>query len=88
MTEPVMSRWTDEELRELVTLWPTKSAPQIAERLHRQHAAICRKAMLLGLLSPDLPKHFYVNLRKPRPRLRPKPGIMAKPLPPVDDSAF
>ena len=83
-----MSRWTDEELRELVTLWPTNSAPQIAERLHRQHAAICRKAMLLGLLSPDLPKHFYVNLRKPRPRLRPKPGIMAKPLPPVEDNAF
>ena len=53
-----MSRWTDEELRELVTLWPTNSAPQIAERLHRQHAAICRKAMLLGLLSPYLSKHF------------------------------
>ena len=46
--------------------------------------------MLLGLLSPDLPKHFYINLRKPRPRLRlrPKPEIMAKPLPPVDDNAF
>ena len=53
-----MSRWTDEELRELVTLWPTNSALQIAERLHRQHAAICRKAMLLGLLSPDLPQTF------------------------------
>jgi len=53
-----MSRWTDEELRELVTLWPTNSAPQIAERLHRQHAAIQRKAMLLGLLSPYLSKHF------------------------------
>ena len=72
-----MSRWTDEELRELVTLWPTKSAPQIAERLHRQHAAICRKAMLLGLLSPYLSKHFYVNLRKPRSRLRPKHGQAA-----------
>ena len=30
-----MSRWTDEELRELVTLWPTHSASQIAKRLHR-----------------------------------------------------
>jgi len=39
-------------------------------------------------LSPDLPKHFYVNLRKPRPKLRPKSGIMAKPMPPVDDNAF
>ena len=81
-----MSRWTDEELRELVTLWPTNSAPQIAERLHRQHSAIRRKAMLLGLL-PDLPKHFCVNLRKPRPRLRPKTRIMAKP-PPVGDNPF
>jgi len=88
MTGAAMSRWTDEELRELVTLWPTNSAPQIAERLHRQPAAIRRKAMLLGLLSPDLPKHFYVNLRKPRPTLRPKTRIMAKPLPPVDDNAF
>jgi len=45
--------------------------------------------MLLGLLSPDLPKHFYVNLRKPRPRLRlrPKTRIMAKP-PPVGDNPF
>ena len=49
MTGAAMSRWTDEELRELVTLWPTNSAPQIAERLHRQPAAIRRKAMLLGL---------------------------------------
>ena len=73
-----MSRWTDEVLRELVTLWPTNSAPQIAERLHRQHAAICRKAMLLGLLSPDLPKHFYVNLRKP-PAEAEAERIMAKP---------
>ena len=28
-----MSRWTDEELRELVTLWPTNSASEIANRL-------------------------------------------------------
>ena len=78
-----MSRWTNEEIRELVTLWPTNTASQIAKQLHRQRAAIRRKAMLLGLLSPDLPKHFYVNLRKPRPRLRPKPRIMAKPPPPA-----
>ena len=66
-----MSRWTDEELRELITLWPTNSASQIAKRLHRQRAAISRKAMLLrqeGLLSPDLPRHFEVNPEKqPRP---------------------
>ena len=59
-----MSRWTDEDLRELITLWPTNSASQIAKLLYRQRAAISRKAMLLrqeGLLSPDLPKHFEVN---------------------------
>ena len=33
--------------------------------------------MLLGLLSPYLSKHFYVNLRKPRSRLRPKHGQAA-----------
>jgi hypothetical protein len=53
-----MSRWTDEELRELVTLWLTNSAPQIAERLHRQHAAICRKAMRPGLCRPIFPNIF------------------------------
>ena len=48
-----MSRWTDEELRELVTLWPTNSASQIAKQLHRRPSAICRKAERLcqeGLL--------------------------------------
>ena len=39
-----MSRWTAEELRELVTLWPMSTATQIAYRLHRPRAAICGKA--------------------------------------------
>ena len=59
-----MSRWTDEELRELVTLWPTHSASQIAKRLHRLRSAIRGKAVRLrqeGLLPPNLPKHFDVN---------------------------
>jgi hypothetical protein len=30
-----MSRWTDEELRELITLWPTHSVSQIVKRLDR-----------------------------------------------------
>lgn len=82
-------RWTDDELRELVALWPTNSAKQIAKRLHRQRTAIRRKAMRLrreGLLPPNLPKHFDVNPPK-RPRPRPKPRIMAKlpPPPPLDD---
>ena len=86
LTEAAMSRWTDEELRELVTLWPTNSASQIAKQLHRLRSAIRTKAMRLrqaGLLPPNLPKHFDVNARsKPRPRIR------AKPRPPVDDNPF
>ena len=82
-----MSRWTDEELRELVTLWPTNSASQIAKRLHRLRSAIRGKAVRLrqeGLLPPNLPKHFDVN---PPKRPRPKPRIMAEAPPPsVDDS--
>ena len=85
-----MSRWTDEELRELVTLWPTNSASQIAKQLHRLRSAIRTKAMRLrqaGLLPPNLRKHFDVNPPK-RPRSKPRPRIRAKPLPPVDDNPF
>jgi hypothetical protein len=75
-----MSRWTDEELRELVTLWPTHSASEIAKRLHRLRSAVRGKAVRLrqeGLLPPNLPKHFDVNPPK-RPRPIPKPRIMAE----------
>jgi hypothetical protein len=57
-----MNTWTDEETSELVTLWPTHSAMQIAIRMHRPHAAICAKANRLrrkGLL-PGGEKHFDV----------------------------
>jgi hypothetical protein len=70
-----MSRWTDEELRQLVTLWPTNSASEIAKRLHRLRSAVRGKAVRLrqeGLLPPNLPKHFDVNPPK-RPRPGPKP---------------
>ena len=40
---PAMSRWTDEELRELVTLWPTNSVSQIAKQLHRRRSAILKE---------------------------------------------
>ncbi len=59
-----MSRWTDEELRELVTLWPTNSASQIAKRLRRQRSAIRSKAERLrqeGLLPHNPPQHFDAN---------------------------
>ena len=72
-----MSRWTDEELRELVTLWPTNSASQIAKRLHRQRSAIRSKAERLrqeGLLAHNPPQHFDVNPPKRRPRAETRHG--------------
>src|SRR4029077_11448518 len=47
--EVVMSRWTDEELRELTTLWPTHSVSQLVEQLHRPRWAIRSKAKRLRL---------------------------------------
>ena len=44
-----MSRWTDEELRELFTLWPTHSVSEPVERLHRPRWAIRSKAQRLRL---------------------------------------
>jgi hypothetical protein len=65
-----MTRWTDDELRELVTLWPTNSALQIAKQLHRRPSAICRKAERLcqeGLLPHNPAQDFDVNPPKRRP---------------------
>ena len=55
-----MSRWTDEELRELVALWPMSTAAQIAYRLRRPRAAVCGKVQRLlreGLLEGKNAKH-------------------------------
>jgi hypothetical protein len=68
-----MSRWTDEELRELVALWPTNSASQIAKRLHRQRSAIRSKAEQLrreGLLPHNPPQRFDDD--PPKRRARPE----------------
>ena len=64
-----MSRWTDEELRVLIALWPTHSVLQIANRLDRQHSAIRSKAERLRLdgLPPHHPEHLDANLPKRRP---------------------
>jgi hypothetical protein len=66
-----MSRWTDEELRELIALWPTNSLSQIAKRLHRPLWAIRSKAKRLRLdgLRPHNPdfEHFDVGPPKRRP---------------------
>ncbi len=81
-----MNTWTDEETRELVTLWPTHSAMQIAIRMHRPRAAICAKANRLhrkGLL-PDGEKHFDLMhpLHGRPPQILPLPP---PPPPPPDD---
>jgi len=79
-----MSTWTDDETRELVTLWPKASAAQIARRLHRPRAAVSGKVKRLraeGLL-PDTggAKHFEINPRTPMPRtVRPPQLIMPPP---------
>ncbi len=61
-----MSRWTDEELHELITLWPTHSVSQIVKRLHRPRWAIRSKAKRLCLdgLPPHSPEHFHVDAPK------------------------
>ena len=64
-----MPRWTDEELRELISLWPTHS--QIVKRLHRPRWAIRSKAKRLRLdgaqpLNPEYDEHVGVNQPKRR----------------------
>src|SRR6476659_9762468 len=70
MTEAVMSRWTDEELRELINLWPTHSVSQIVKRLHRPRWAIRSKAKRLRLegLSPHNPSEDVEAMNPPKRR--------------------
>ena len=82
-----MSRWTDEELRELVALWPTSTAAQIAYRLRRPRAAVCGKVQRLlreGLLEGKNAKH--PDPQKRRTRARPPRTRIMLPPPQVDDS--
>ena len=44
-----MSRWTDEDLQELATLWPTHSVSELVDKLHRPRGAIRSKAKRLRL---------------------------------------
>lgn len=87
MTEAAMSRWTDEELRELVALWPKSTAAQIAYRLRRPRAAVCGKVQRLlreGLLEGKNAKH--PDPQKRRTRARPPRTRIMLALPQVDDS--
>ena len=49
ISEATMSRWTDEELRKLVALWPTHSLSELVELLHRPRWSIRSKARRLRL---------------------------------------
>ena len=63
--------WTDEEIRELITLWPTSSASQIASQLHRPRNAVVGKVKRLrqeGTLPRDAIKHFAVKPARRRPK--------------------
>ena len=83
-----MLLWTDEEIRELISLWPVASTTQIADRLHRSRSAVCRTVARLrqeGVLPSDAEKHFEVTPQPARARPVIRRMMPAKPPPPVDD---
>ena len=66
-----MGTWSASETDTLIRMWPTASAAQIAQRLHRPRQAVCSKAKRLrhdGVLPADVDKHFEVNPRPGRER--------------------
>ena len=85
-----MTIWTDQEVRELVSLWPNASAAQIASTLHRSRASICRKVQRLqqeGSLPRNVIKHFEVVPVRASPRRRCRiPAPKMPPPPPIDDA--
>jgi hypothetical protein len=72
-----MSRWTDEELRELATMWPTHSVSQLVELLHRPRWAIRSKAKRLRLdgMRPHNPSEDVEAINNP-PKRRPPQSKM------------
>jgi hypothetical protein len=63
--------WTEDEIRELIALWPTNSATQIASQLQRPAAAITGKVKRLrdeGLLPAETIKHYDLALVQTRPK--------------------
>ena len=70
--------WTDEEIRELISLWPTHSAAQLAMRLHRPKSAITGKVKRLrqeGVLPLEGIKHY--DVARVQARSRPTRGSTA-----------
>jgi hypothetical protein len=63
--------WTEDEIRELIALWPTNSATQIGSQLQRPAAAITGKVKRLrdeGLLPPEMIKHYDLAPMKTQPK--------------------
>ena len=88
MTEAAMSRWTDEELRELITLWPTHSVSQLVKQLRRPRWAIRSKAKRLRLdgLQPHNPSEDAEAINNP-PKRRPPQSKMLPRSPRADPRA-
>src|SRR6187402_1039911 len=67
--------WTDEELCELIDLWPTHSVAQIAKRLHRSPSATRERARQLlrdGVLEGTMASHnILVGTRSMTTPIRP-----------------
>jgi GcrA cell cycle regulator len=92
-----MSDWTAEETRELIRLWSTTSAAQIAKHLQRPRDAVSAKAARLRDEGVPLPragrKHFAQNpwpvRAKPETIAARKPAVIAtqcgadSPVPPL-----
>ena len=80
-----MRAWTDDEIRELVRLWPTNSAKQIARHLQRPRSSVSGKAKRLNLDGAQ--KHFEINPRQPcarPPKMIVPPSPPPRPPPPDD----
>ena len=73
--------WTETETRELITLWPSSSASQIARQLQRPKSAIIGKVKRLrdeGVLPCDAIKDYEVKpaqaVPKRSPPVTPRPA--------------
>jgi GcrA cell cycle regulator len=77
--------WTDEETRELITLWPMSSASQIAKQLKRPRGAVAGKVKRLreeGVLPAEEIKRYDAVPVQARPKRT--PPVIPRPAPAVD----
>jgi GcrA cell cycle regulator len=77
--------WTETETRELIVLWPTASASQIARQLQRPRSAIIGKVKRLrdeGVLPTETVKRFDSVSVQARPKR--SPPVTLGPAPALD----